>query len=435
MQRLLVCCMVAVFCLAIMPDDSFSQTVHPTATPPLIQKMIQARALLEREKLEKEIVVVVEKQAKKISAAQNKKNNRKQSKPSFKKQYRIAGAESLLAVDAGTKSNGDEIKIIRLWETWPQPHQHGFAFEVLSPDDCDAEYAGGDGINRRFRVICAGYDEPLPVLGRAMLAMRGKNLFSSPDEIAKAEKEKNIRTIIYAPFADEYVTPQHVLFGNYVLTDEIIHTAYRRLEELAVASRAYPGQIVAKVILDSFVYITAIIEHGDHGEFDAWGIGFVHQKVLTTIAQNQLAVFPTCNNSGACGLMQGTNNANGTRPGTYDMVRAQYPDARLNPKFPEGMFDPVNAAMFSALLYDYELSQLPEWARSAYGNNPRSAVLCIATAYHSGGGRAADFCAKPTKSVSLDSFQFPKRFQKKYVQLGYYLRKFIALEHLLFVER
>ncbi|MBU6414647.1 hypothetical protein KGQ34_00150 [Patescibacteria group bacterium] len=419
--------MTAVFCLAIASDNSFSQTQSPMAPPPLIQKMIQARALLEREKLEKEIAVAVEKQTeKKLSAAQNKKNNRRQSKPLFKKQYRIAGAESLLAVDAG-----DEIKIIRLWETWPKLHQHGFAFEVLSPEGCDAEYAGGDGINRRFRVMCAGYDEPLPMLGRVMLALRAKNLFSSPDEIARAEKEKNIRMIVYSPFADEFVTPEHVAYGDYVLREEVVHAAYRRLEELGVLSRAYPGELVANVISEVFMYITAVIEHGDHGEFEAWGIDFIRKKVLTTIAQNQLAVYPSCNDSRACGLMQGTNNASRSRLGTYDMVRAQYPDALLNSKFPESMFDPVNAVMFSVLLYDYELSQLPEWVRSAYKKDSRSVVLCIATAYHSGGGRAADFCGKPAKSVSLDSFQFPKRFQKKYVQLGYYLRKFIDLEHLL----
>lgn len=425
-QRLLVCCTAVVLFLATMPDNSFSQTVNPMLPPPLIQKMIQARALLEREKLEKEIVVVVEKQAKKISAVQNKKNNRKQLKPLFKKQYRIAGAESLLAVDAG-----DEIKIIRLWETWPQLHQHGFAFEVLSPDGCDAEYAGGEGINRRFRVTCAEYDEPLPMLGRAMLALRVKNLFFSLDEITKAENEKNIRVIIYSPFADEYVTPEHVAYGDYVLWEEIINPAYRRLEELGVVSRAYPGELVIKVISEVFMYITAINEHGDHSEFNAWGVDFIHKKVLTTIAQNQLGVYPTCNSSGACGLPQGTNNSTKKHQGTYDMVRTHYPEARLNPKFPEGMFDPVNAMMFSALLYDYELSQLPDWAKAAYKNDPRSVVLCIVTAYHSGGGRAVDFCGRQTKSVSLDSFQFPKRFQKKYVQLGYYLRKFIALEHLL----
>ncbi len=385
--------------------------------PPLIQKMIHARQLLAVEKLKKEIATVSGKQKEKNSPKAGKSKKNKKASVTDKNIYRIASTEFLLAVDAR-----DEIKIIRLREILPQARQRGFTFEVLSPEDCDVEYTGGDGINRRFQTVCAGYDEPLTMLGRAMVTMRGKNLFSSHKDI-----ETNTRVVIYSPFADAYVTPEHVAYGDYILQEEIINAAYRRLEELGVLSHAYPGEPVVSVIPKDFMYITAINEHGDHSEFDAWGPDYIRKKVLTTIAENQLGVFPACNSSGACGIVQATNKNNN---GTYRLVVRMYPEAHLNPRFPEGAYDPVNATMFVVLLYDYELSKLPDWVKVAYKKDPRSVVLCIATAYHSGGGVARDLCAKPVKNISPDSFQFPKRLQKKHPQLGYYLRKYVALERL-----
>ena len=426
MKRLLIGCSMSVLFLMVGSGVVLSESDVPMPAPPLIQKMIQAREILAKETLDKEIVSVGPQKA--VAPVRKKNKSAKQIRTSGKRLYRIAGAEFLLAVDAG-----DEIKIIRLWETLPQAHQHGFTFEVLSPEDCDVEYVGGAGINQRFHTTCPGYDESLPMLGRAMVTMREKNLFSS-----RAEIEVKTRVVIYSPFADAYVTPEHVAYGDYVLREEIINVAYRRLEKLGVLSHAYPGEPVTSIILKDFMYFTAINEHGDHSEFDAWGPEYIRKKVLTTIAQNQLGVYPSCNDSGACGLPQGTNKTTKKHLGTYDVVRSRDPEAHLNPKFPEGMFDPVNGMMFAVLLYDHELSQLPNWVRSAYKKDPRSVVLCIAAAYHSGGGTAAEFCARQTDLVAIDSFTCinPKsRYFRRYPRLGYYLRKFVALEHLLRSEK
>lgn len=395
------------------------------APPPLIVKMERARELLNAEIPEYEIeefrVLLPQKKPAAVRKRQGagKPAAVQAQKPRYGKRYRVRHADFLLAVSAG--ENPDDIRIIRFSEILPHEREHGFSFETLDAS-CDAEYTGGMGISRRFEVRCEGFDEPLPVLAARYMFLRGLNKFASRENL-----QKSFRSVTYSPFFESYVTSEHVAFGDYVLREEIIGRAYALLRERGVLSRSFPGKPLGDVIPEEFMHITALNEHADHGAFDAWGADIVRKSVLTTIAQNRMGVYPTCNKSGACGLMQFTNK-NGN--GTYALIARTYPEAGLIPEFPEGALDPMNAVMAAALLFDHELSELPEWVRREYAKNPRSTVLCVAAAYHSGGGVAADVCARQAKTLALDTFAPPARLKNTRPQLWYYLRKFTALEQL-----
>lgn len=399
--------------------------------PPLIVKMERARELLNAETLGytvEEVRVLIS--SRKPIAAQKKRPQGKgkgvapKSKPRYANRYRVSRADFFLAVSAG--DGPEDIRLVRFSEILPREHEHGFSFETAD-ELCDAEHTGGIGIGRRYEARCEGLAETLPVLAARYAPFRAKNLFVSREKAEAAAAEAVLRSRAYSPFSEMYAIPEHIAFGDFVLREEIIGRAYALLRERKAMSRSFPGKPVGDVVSAEFMYIIALNEHGDHGAFDAWGADVIRKSALTMIAQNRFGVYPTCNASGACGLMQFTNE-NGN--GTYALVIRKYPEAALLGNFPEGAFDPVNAVMGAALLFDYELSELPEWVRNAFAKDPRSVVLCLATAYHSGGGTAKNLCARQTKTVSLDAFLPPVRLKKDRPDLWHYLRKFVALEKL-----
>lgn len=400
-------------------------------TPELVKKMREARAVLAAEPLEKEIEVCRKMRGEKkprcilFSGEQNIKKNRSSTVGAW---YRLKSVDFLLRV-----KDGDNSKTIRLRQTVPPPGGSGFLFEVVASDfECgiSIEHIGGIGISRRYAVICDGEDETKSVLAASYIAFSGKNKFSSP-----AELELKLRRITYSAFSDEYATPEMFAYGD-SFARAVIADAFQNLQEKKIVSRAYPDRLVSEAYDKNLSYILLISEHCDPSEFDAWGTEFCVKKILATIALNEYGVYPTMNKAGAAGAMQFTNTRskkNPGIPGTYDMVRRAYPEVDLIPEFPKGAYDFENAVMAEILLVDYELSQLPQWVRGEYEKDPRSVVLCLATAYHSGGGVAKNLCAKPAKTVSLDNFRYPERFKKgRYpkIELWYYLKKFIALEKL-----
>lgn len=417
---------LTVFALLVLVSRARAEGLREISeAPELVKKMREARAALAAEPLEKEIEVCRKIRGQKnlrcipFLGEQNIKKNRSSTAGAW---YRLRSVDFLLRV-----KDGDSGKTIRLRQMVPPSGGSGFLFEVVASDfECDLliEHIGGIGISRRYAVACENEDETMSVLAASYLTFSGKNKFSSP-----AELESKLRRITYFAFSDEYVTSEMVAYGD-SFARVFLNAVFTKLEEKKIVSRAYPNRFVSEVYDRNLPYILLVSEHCDHGEFDAWGAEFCVKKVLTTIALNEGGVYPTMNRSGAAGVMQITNNPRGKKSGTYDMVRSKYPEAGLIQKFPEGAYDFENALMTAVLLLDYELSQLPQLVRNAYEKDPRSAVLCLAAAYHSGGGPAADICARPAKTISLDGFAYPNRFKKARPELGYYLRKFIALEKL-----
>lgn len=424
-------CAVAAFAVIIFVPVVFNyaqaDAIGFPEAPELVKKAREARAILSVAPLAKEIEACVKIRGSvklrcvSVSSAEDAKQKRISSAG---KLYRLKSADFLLRVE-----DADGAKTIRLRQIFPPLGSSGFLFEVVASDfvcDPSVEHIDGIGISRRYAVVCGDEEETKPVLAASYL-MAGKNAFSS-----LAELESKIRRITYSPFADEYATADMVSYGG-LFARALIDSAFQNLQEKKIVSRAYPDRLVSEAYDKNFSYIILISEQCDPREFNAWGSEFCAKKVLTTLALNEWGVYPTMNKSGAAGAMQFTNTRSKKSPGTYDMVWGAYPEAGLIPEFPRGAYDFVNAVTAEILLIDYELSRLLPWVRDAYVKDARSVVLCLAAAYHSGAGVAADLCSRPAKTVSLDGFQYPTRFKKvrrPRIELEYYLRKFVALEKL-----
>jgi hypothetical protein len=129
--------------------------------------------------------------------------------------------------------------------------------------------------------------------------------------------------------------------------------AYDHIKDHDVRSRVAPGETVADKIPTSTVLRLMITEHIDPLHMRYVGIEQCVHEVLVTIAANRGHAYEYARSSaGALGLPQFVEDS-------YQMVRANYPKALLEPNFERGMSDLPNAVMASVLLLDLELTNLP----------------------------------------------------------------------------
>lgn len=129
--------------------------------------------------------------------------------------------------------------------------------------------------------------------------------------------------------------------------------AYNHLQNNDVRSRAQPKDTVADQIPRSMVLRLMITEHIDPLHMKYVGIEQCIHEVLVTIAANREKAYAYSRSSaGALGLPQFIENS-------YQMVRDNYPAARLEPNFDLGMRDLRNAIIATVLHMDLELAHLP----------------------------------------------------------------------------
>jgi hypothetical protein len=129
--------------------------------------------------------------------------------------------------------------------------------------------------------------------------------------------------------------------------------AYNHLQNHDVRSRAEPDTTVADRIPRSMVLRLMITEHIDPLHMKYVGIEQCIHEVLITIAANREKAYAYSRSSaGALGLPQFIENS-------YQMVRENYPAARLEPNFDLGMRDLRNAIIATVLHMDLELAHLP----------------------------------------------------------------------------
>jgi hypothetical protein len=95
-----------------------------------------------------------------------------------------------------------------------------------------------------------------------------------------------------------------------------------------------------------------------------------------------------CSKKAACGAFQFTNHIG--KPGTYDLVRKNYPEAKLDPEYVRGALSFLNGAQAAALLCDLELSNgnLPQSIRDRYLTDPKFAGLFPIAAYNGGASQS-----------------------------------------------
>ncbi|HEX4635255.1 MAG TPA: hypothetical protein VH189_03680 [Rhizomicrobium sp.] len=152
--------------------------------------------------------------------------------------------------------------------------------------------------------------------------------------------------------------------------------AYDRIKDHDVRSRVTPTITVADKIPTSVVLRLMITEHVDPLHMKYVGIEQCIHEVLFTIAANREHAYTYAKSSaGARGLPQFMEDS-------YQMVRANYPKALLEPNFERGMSDLHNAVLASVLLLDLELTQLPRDYLARFTDSSQQFAAFLAAGYN-----------------------------------------------------
>ncbi|HVW73242.1 MAG TPA: hypothetical protein VHC39_06360 [Rhizomicrobium sp.] len=152
--------------------------------------------------------------------------------------------------------------------------------------------------------------------------------------------------------------------------------AYDQIKDHDVRSRVAPNETVADKIPTSTVLRLMITEHIDPLHMKYVGIEQCIHEVLVTIAANRGHAYEYARSSaGALGLPQFVEDS-------YQMVRANYPKALLEPDFERGMSDLPNAIMASVLLLDLELTNLPQNYLKKFSDSRQQFTAFLAAGYN-----------------------------------------------------
>ena len=154
------------------------------------------------------------------------------------------------------------------------------------------------------------------------------------------------------------------------------HLAYNRVNDHDVRSHVAPGKTVAEEIPRDMVLRLMITEHVDPLHMKFVGIEQCVHEVLITIAANRDKSYAYARSSaGALGLPQFMESS-------YQMVRDNYPAARLEPDFNLGMTNLHNAVLASLLLLDLELTELPKTTLKKVSDSSRTFAAYLAAGYN-----------------------------------------------------
>ena len=197
-------------------------------------------------------------------------------------------------------------------------------------------------------------------------------------------------------------TPEYLNFAEFAVKGKAyarahVNEALQKLRVLGVQSKAYPGRLVADVVSDKLLLTLLAIEQSDpyrmFGEHNERLLeGDTSEEVINAVFARFMfnglrAYHYICSSKAACGGFQFTN---GGRLGTYDLVRAGYPNADLDPDFVRGSLSFINGAKAAALLIDLELSnkRLPDAVRELYLSDQRFGALFPVAAYNGGASQS-----------------------------------------------
>ena len=202
---------------------------------------------------------------------------------------------------------------------------------------------------------------------------------SKGKKVTVNQTNRQIEYITYSAYNDDLRRPELVAKGGEYIK-ATVESAYQKLKERNVQSRALPGKNISEVsqLKTTFFEKIPLMEQTDLGEFllDA---EHMTDRVKVVLATNEIEAFAkTCNRVSACGWIQFT-------PGTYSAIRKSYSKARLEPDFVKGAADHTNSMMAAILLYDYNLSnliknhgikiaddpRLEEYLAAAYNGSPK----------------------------------------------------------------
>ena len=180
---------------------------------------------------------------------------------------------------------------------------------------------------------------------------------------------------VYTAYAPELDTQKMRDAGmDYLRTLE--HLAYNRVNDHDVRSHVAPDKTVAEEIPRDMVLRLMITEHVDPLHMKFVGIEQCVHEVLITVAANQDKAYAYARSSaGALGLPQ-------FMEASYNMVRDNYPSARLEPDFNLGMTNLHNAVLASLLLLDLELTELPQATLKRVSDSSKTFAAYLAAGYN-----------------------------------------------------
>lgn len=145
---------------------------------------------------------------------------------------------------------------------------------------------------------------------------------------------KYFETAYYISTHPGLVTPEVVNAGRFYVHN-VIEIAREKLKDHKLFIQPKVADIAERL---------ATVEHVDHYRFRTEYHPNIYNDIFTLFALNEGGTYRySVSSAGAGGMVQ-------MIPSTYRMVRAQYPQAGLDPRFVEGMQDHVNAAK-AMLLY------------------------------------------------------------------------------------
>jgi hypothetical protein len=180
-----------------------------------------------------------------------------------------------------------------------------------------------------------------------------------------------------------------------------------------------PGTTVADEIPPDMVLRLMITEHVDPLHMKYVGIEQCIHEVLVIIAANQEHAYAYARSSaGALGLPQFMEES-------YQMVRANYPSALLEPNFDLGMSDLKNAVLASVLLLDLELTHLPQKALKVISDSHVQFAAFLAAGYNRNPARVVKTYRR-TRSFTGGDVPFEN---KMYVRIQSWVGGFLKREY------
>ncbi len=196
------------------------------------------------------------------------------------------------------------------------------------------------------------------------------------------EKKKTVyktHDMVYVPYTVSLHTPEVINWGKVVL-DQLVKNALDDMRSKRIASRAFPGQLLADAADPIALKSIMAIEHMDHasvrtGADDRLDLFYVE------LALNEEHAFHTAvSSAGANGLLQFI-------PSTYASIVKNWPQLGLIKDFETGMGDLPNAIKAGMAYLDGVWSDLPAQAKDSRVTSPEAMRAYLIAAYNTGGIR------------------------------------------------
>lgn len=234
----------------------------------------------------------------------------------------------------------------------------------------------------------------------------------------RAKNGKGWEEAVYTAYAPELDTPKMRDAGMAYLR-HLQRLAYNHIKDHDVRSHVEPDATVADSIPPDMVLRLMITEHVDPLHMKFVGIEQCVHEVLVIVAANQEHAYAYARSSaGALGLPQFMEDS-------YQMVRANYPQALLEPNFDLGMSNLRNAVLASVLLLDLELTHLPQATLKAVTGSGVQLAAFLAAGYNRNPARVARTYRR-TRSFTGGDVPFEN---KMYVRIQSWVGGFLKREY------